>query len=327
MGEAVAIGIDVGGTKLVAAVLDAEGRVLERLRRQTPAGDAERLVDDLHGLIGDLVADRGGGLGGGLGGELPIGVGIAGLVTPTGTVRYGPNIDVHDLDLARLLAERTAQPALVLNDASAAALGEQRVGAARGHRDVVMLTLGTGVGGGVVVGGRLLTGANGFGGELGHLLVDDGGRPCPCGNHGCIEAYASGTAIGRRARQRLADEPVDSLLRDVQDVTGRDVTLAARDGDELAREVLLEAGEWLGVALAGMVNALDPEVVLLGGGAAAQTATWMLPAARDAMAARIIGHAWRSPPPVELAALGDDAGMVGAGLAAADLDVGEEDAQ
>jgi glucokinase len=322
VGEAVAIGIDIGGTKLVAAVLDGQGRVLERLRRQTPAGDAERLLEDLHGLIDDLGADREGGLGSGL----PVGIGIAGLVTPAGMVRYGPNIDVHDLDLARLLAERTSQPALVLNDASAAALGEQRVGAARGHRDVVMLTLGTGIGGGVVVGGRLLTGANGFGGELGHLLVDDGGRPCPCGNHGCIEAYASGTAIGRRARQRLADEPVDSLLREVEGITGRDVTLAARDGDELASEVLVEAGEWLGVALAGLVNALDPEVVLLGGGAAAQTATWILPAARDAMAERIIGHAWRSPPPVELAALGDDAGMVGAGLAAADLLLGEQDA-
>jgi glucokinase len=321
VGEAVAIGIDIGGTKLVAAVLDAEGRVLERLRRQTPAGDAEQLVDDLHGLIGDLDADRRGGPGAGL----PIGVGIAGLVTPSGMVRYGPNIDVHDLDLARLLAERSGRPSLVLNDASAAALGEQRVGAARGHRDVVMLTLGTGVGGGVVVGGHLLTGANGFGGELGHLLVDDGGRPCPCGNRGCVEAYASGTAIGRRAQQRLADEPVDSLLREVEEITGRDVTLAARDGDELAREVLVEAGEWLGVALAGLVNALDPEVVLVGGGAAAQTATWMLPAAREAMAERIIGHAWRSPPPVEPAALGDDAGMVGAGLAAADLVVGGED--
>ena len=318
MGEAVAIGIDIGGTKLVAAVLDAEGRVLDRLRRETPAGDAERLVDDLDGLISELGEHREGGL--------PVGVGIAGLVTPTGMVRYGPNINVHDLDLARRLTERSSQPAIVLNDASAAALGEQRVGAARGHRDVVMLTLGTGVGGGVVVGGRLLTGANGFGGELGHLLVDDGGRPCPCGNHGCIEAYASGTAIGRRARQRLTDEPVDSLLRDREEISGREVTLAARDGDELAREVLVEAGRWLGVALAGLVNVLDPEVVLLGGGAAAQTSTWMLPAARDAMAERIIGHAWRSPPPVEPAALGDDAGMVGAGLAAADLVAGEEHA-
>lgn len=314
MGEAVAIGIDVGGTKLVAAVIDGEGRVLERLRRETPAGDARRLVDDLRGLVADL------------GGDLPVGVGIAALVTPAGVVRYGPNIDVHDLDLARALSEGAAGPAVVLNDASAAALGEQRVGAARGHRDVVMLTLGTGVGGGVVVGGALLTGANGFGGELGHLVVDDGGRRCACGNRGCVEAYASGSAIGERARQRLADEPVDSLLRDAERPTGRDVTLAARDGDELAREVLVEAGQWLGVALAGLVNALDPEVVLLGGGAAAQTATWMLPAARTAMERRIIGHTWRPPPPLELAALGDDAGMVGAGLAAVDLTSAEEPA-
>lgn len=309
MGHAAAIGIDVGGTKLVAAVVDAQGRVLERMRRQTPARAPQDLVDEVHGLIADL------------GGELPIGIGIAGLVTPDGTVRYGPNIGVEDLDLAGALRACTSRAVVVVNDASAATFGEQRVGAARDHRDVVMLTLGTGVGGGVVVGGRLLTGAHGFGGELGHVIVEDGGRRCPCGNRGCIEAYAAGSAIGRRAAQRLADESGPSLLRGVDDLTGRAVTLAARDGDELARDVLVEAGRWLGVGLGGLVNALDPEVVLLGGGAAAQTATWLLPAAREAMAERIIGHAWRTPPRVELAALGDDAGMVGAALLAADEDV------
>ena len=306
VGEPVAIGIDVGGTKVVAATLDGDGRVLQRLRRETPVGDGRRLVDELEALLGEL------------GAAVPVGVGIAGLVTPAGLVRYGPNISVQDLDLAAALRQRTGQPVAVVNDASAAALGEQRVGAGRGHRDVVMLTLGTGVGGGVVVGGRLVTGANGFAGELGHVIVEDGGRPCPCGNRGCLEAYAAGSAIGRRAAQRLADERTPSLLREVDECTGKAVTLAARDGDELAREVLLEAGRWLGIAIAGLVNALDPEVVLLGGGAAAETATWLLPEARETMAARIIGHDWREPPALELAALGDDAGMVGAGLLAAD---------
>ena len=306
MPEPVAIGIDVGGTKLVAATLAADGRVLERLRRDTPARDADRLVADLGGLIAEL------------GPGLPVGIGIAGLVTPEGVVRYGPNISVRDLDLAGALRAEGATHAVVVNDASAAALGEQRAGAARGHADVVLLTLGTGIGGGVVVGGTLLVGAMGFAGELGHVVVEDAGRRCPCGNQGCIEAYASGTAIGRRAQERLARESTDSRLRAVEELTGRAVTTAARDGDRLAREVLVEAGRWLGVAMVSLTNALDPEVILLGGGAAAETATWMVPAARETLEHRIIGSGWRRPPDIELTALGDDAGMVGAGLLAAD---------
>lgn len=305
MDQPVAIGIDVGGTKLVAATLTAQGRILERVRRATPAGDANELVDALRALLADL------------GGTLPVGVGIAGLVTPAGLVRYGPNIGVRDLDLAAGLATGRDQPVVVVNDGSAAALGEQRAGAGTGRDDVVLLTLGTGVGGGVVVGGRLLVGAQGFGGELGHVIVEDGGRPCPCGNLGCLEAYAAGTALGRRAAGRLEAESRDSLLRGEGAPTGKAVAVAAGEGDALAREVIEEAGRWLGIALGGLVNALDPEVVLLGGGAAAETAPWLLPEARAAMGERIIGRDWRTPPPIELAGLGDDAGMVGAGLLAA----------
>jgi glucokinase len=304
--EPVAIGIDVGGTKLVAATLADDGTVLQRLRRQTPASDPARLVGDIAALTKEL------------GPGLPVGVGIAGLVTPQGIVRYGPNISVRDLDLAGALGASTSSPVVVVNDASAAALGEQRTGAGRGHTDLVMVTLGTGIGGGVVVGGRLLGGAMGFAGELGHVVVEDAGRRCPCGNRGCVEAYAAGSAIGRRAQERLASETRPSLLRDVQDLTGKAVTLAARDGDELAHEILVDAGRWLGVALVTLVNALDPEIILLGGGAAAETATWMVPAAQETLGARIIGSGWRTPPRIELAALGDDAGMVGAGLLAAD---------
>lgn len=306
MPEPVAIGIDVGGTKLVAATLAADGRVLQRLRRETPARDADRLVVDLAALTWEL------------GPGLPVGVGIAGLVTPEGVVRYGPNISARDLDLAGALRAAASSPVVVVNDASAATLGEQRAGAARGHADVVMLTLGTGIGGGVVVGGRLLVGANGFAGELGHVVVEDAGRSCPCGNRGCIEAYAAGTAIGRRAEQLLADGARPSRLREVDALSGKQVTLAARDGDELALEILVDAGRWLGVAMVSLVNALDPEIVLLGGGAAAETASWVLPAAQETVGARIIGSDWRRPPRIELAALGDDAGMVGAGLLAAD---------
>jgi glucokinase len=306
LSEPVAIGIDVGGTKLVAATVAADGRVLERLRRQTPANDEEELVSSLRGLVRQL------------GPALPVGVGIAGLVSADGVVHYGPNIAVRDLDLAGALAPATDAEVAVVNDASAAALGEQRVGAAQAHEDVVMLTLGTGVGGGLVLGGELRVGVNGFAGELGHIIVEEGGRSCPCGNRGCVEAYAAGTAIGLTARERLVDRSVESRLREVGDLTGKDVTRAALAGDAFAQQVLSDAGAWLGVAIASLTNVFDPELVLLGGGAAVETSRWVVPAAEQALARRIIGSGWRIPPPIELAALGDDAGMVGAALLAAE---------
>lgn len=306
--EAVAIGIDIGGTKLVAATIDGGGSVLERRRRETPANDEDLLVSTITSLIVEL------------GAHLPVGVGIAGLVAPDGTYRYGPNLAVRDLPLQARLDEVTSATVAVTNDASAAALGEQRVGAGRGHRDTVLFTLGTGVGGGIVVDGELVVGSQGFGGELGHVIVLEDGRPCPCGNRGCVEAYTSGTSIGIIARERLAEGPDQTSLRDLPYVGGRAVTQAAQDGDRFAQHLLAEAGGWLGVAAASVVNALDPGIVLVGGGAARPAATWLLPSARAALADRLVGSGWRTPPPLELAALGDDAGMVGAGLFAAERD-------
>lgn len=302
-----AIGIDVGGTKLVAASVAADGSVLERRRRRTPASAAGSLVAALVELVAEL------------GPSLPVGIGIAGLVTPDGTVRYGPNIGIRDLALADELAGHVPGGIAIVNDATAAAVGEQRAGAARGRAHVVLLTLGTGVGGGLVLDGRPVLGRQGFAGELGHIVVLEGGRPCPCGNLGCIEAYASGTAIGLLARERLVDLSVDSCLRDhTAELTGREVSDAAAEGDAFAQRVLTDVGHWLGVAAASLVNALDPEVILLGGGAAAATAPWVVPAAEASMASRLVGAPWREPPPVALAALGDDAGMVGAALHALD---------
>lgn len=302
-----ALGVDVGGTKLVASTVTADGEVLDRRRAETPARDADELVTTLRALITDLAGDG-----------LPVGIGIAGMVDPQGKVRYGPNIGVRDLPLADLLRDAAGGEVTVTNDANAAALGEQRVGAAKGRDDVLLFTLGTGVGGGVVLGGQLMDGAHGFGGEVGHLIVEEGGRLCPCGNHGCIEAYASGTAIGLAARARLVDQDVDSVLRDDPTLTGRSVSDAAQAGDALAESVLVEVGRWLGVAAAGLVNVLDPEVILVGGGAAVSTAPWVLPAAEAALAERILGRQLRPMPPFELTALGDDAGMIGAAMLALD---------
>lgn len=306
MGEPCAIGIDIGGTKLVAATVTVDGEVLDRRRRRTPASDAELLVRTVRELIAEL------------GDHLPVGIGIAGLVTEDGEVRYGPNIAVRDLPLAARVADATAGEVRVLNDASAAVLGEQRAGAGRGCRDVALFTLGTGVGGGLIVDGRLVVGRHGMAGELGHVVVREGGRPCPCGNLGCIEAYASGSAIGTIARERLVDPTVVSSLREVDEPTGRSVATAAQDGDVFAQQVLVEVGTWLGVAAANVVNALDPELILVGGGAASSNAPWLLPAAAESLAHHLIGSPWRQAPPIELTALGDDAGMVGAALHAAE---------
>lgn len=303
-----ALGIDVGGTKLVAATVASDGTVIERRRRRTPARDADELVATLDQLIGELAGDG-----------LPVGIGIAGMVDPSGRVRYGPNIGIRDLPLADLLRSSAGGEVTIVNDANAAVLGEQRVGAAAGFRDVLLFTLGTGVGGGVMIDGELREGAHGFGGEIGHLIVEDGGRPCPCGNRGCIEAYASGTAIGLAARDRLVDQRHTSALRDDHELSGRTVTDAATAGDALAQSVLVDVGRWLGVAAAGLVNVLDPQVILVGGGAGRPTAPWVLPAASAALAERILGGSQVRPvPPFELTALGDDAGMVGAALLAID---------
>lgn len=305
----VCVGIDVGGTKFVAGALAADGTVLERRRVATPRRDADALLDQLVDLASDL------------GPGLPVGVGIAGIVDRTGTIRYGPNLGVTDLPLAALLGERLGVRVAVRNDASVALLGEQRAGAGAGVDDVVMLTLGTGVGGGVMLGGRLVEGAHGLGGELGHVIVHDGGRLCPCGNAGCLEAYASGTAIAARAHDRLATGAVASVLLDgeLDELDGKRVTAAALGGDAFAREVLEEVGHWLGVGIASLVNAFDPELVIVGGGAGTHAADLVLPTARRVAAERTMGAAHRPPARIELAALGDDAGMVGAGLLARDL--------
>jgi glucokinase len=302
-----AVGIDVGGTKLVGAAVAEDGTIVARARRVSPVGDPDALVE----VIATLAEELGAGS--------PVGIGVAGIVDRGGVLVYAPNLDVVDVPLGPALHERLGRRPVVLNDASAAVVAESRLGAAAGARDVVLLTLGTGIGGGLVVDGSVVEGANGFAAELGHVIVEEGGRRCPCGNLGCLEAYASGTAIGLLAQERLA-AGATTALADAETIDGKAVSAAAQAGDEVARQVLAEVGHWLGVGLAGLVNALDPEVVVIGGGAASHTAGSVLPAATASMSPRIIGAPPRRPPPIVLAQLGDDAGMLGAALVAVERD-------
>lgn len=308
MSRAVAIGVDVGGTKLIAATVAEDGTILERRRQSTPAGDGDQVLRTVLEIVAALDDSE----------QLPVGIGIAAIVDPEGVVRYGPNIGVRDYPLTSRIRASTGRHAVVKNDATVAAFGEARAGAGRGAASLIMLTLGTGVGGGIVVDGGIVEGRRGFAGELGHVIVSEGGRRCPCGNRGCVEAYASGSAIGLMAREGLVDREVASTLREVVQLDGKAVTTAAQAGDAFAREVLEEAGMWLGVAMASLANILDPEVILVGGGAAIQAGDFVIPAARTAMGERLLGARHREAPDIVPATLSDDAGMIGAALLAAE---------
>lgn len=302
--EAVAVGVDMGGTKLLVAAVGSDGTILARERMTSPRGDPDDLVARVTAAVTRL------------GPGLPVGVGVAGIVSRDGVVRYGPNINFRDLDLQGRLRRNLEVPVIVRNDATVALFAELHAGAARGTRDVVMLTLGTGVGGGIVAEGRLVEGTNGMAGELGHLTVDDGGRRCGCGGRGHLEAYASGSAIGLRAQQLLNETDEASSLRAIDLVDGEAVASAAANGDELALRVLREGGYWLGVGLVSICNALDPETVIIGGGASASAARFLVPEAVEILAERILGAGHRPVPPVVSAELGDDAGTIGSALLA-----------
>lgn len=309
--RAVAIGVDIGGTRLRAAVVDAAGQVVAREASGRPDTDDP---DHFRSLLLDELERLAAALGPGL----PIGIGVAALVGRDGRLVAAPNLPAAGLDLCRLTTDRVGVPVSVANDATVACLAEARVGAARGVDDVVLVTIGTGVGGGAMIDGRVLRGAGGLAAEFGHLVVDEGGRPCPCGARGCVEAYASGRAIAARATQLLAEGEGPSSLEEHDRIDGLAVSRAADDGDGLARRVIEEAGHWLGVGLASLVNALDPAVLLVGGGAGQALAGRLIPAARPVLERHVVGTPARTLPALQPAGLGDDAGVVGAAMLALD---------
>lgn len=310
MNRSIAVGVDVGGTHLRAGMIGPEGHIDAVVRQRSEVDDAAMLVRSVLGALEELGAGRGH--------DLPVGLGMAGLVDRDGRLRYGPNVGLRDAPLARLLrdglqdGDRTVR---VVNDGAAAVVGEHRAGAGRGHDDVVMFTLGTGVGGGAIVDGRLLEGAHGFASELGHLVIAEGGRDAPSGIRGTVEAYASGAAIAQEAQEAVAAGIVGAHATDA-----RGVVAAAAAGEPWAAEALERVGVRLGVAVASVVSVLDPSIVIIGGGAGDAAADRLLPPASAAFAAHLMGAHHRPLPPLVAAQLGDDAGMIGAGLLAADID-------
>jgi glucokinase len=271
-----AIGVDVGGTKIAAAVVSAEGEVLNEVRYPTQAVPPNRLVGTIAGAIMEV---RDGFEVGG------VCLAVPGLIMASvNTVIFSPNLhEIENIRLDEEIGGTTGMRVTVENDANAAAWGEFRYGAGKDVEHQVFITLGTGVGGGVITHGVLLRGAQGAGGELGHVTLDPEGPLCGCGNHGCLEALASGTAIQRRAREFANARPGSALgrLAIQRQVLGEDVTRLAEEGDEAAVSVLEETGRWLGIGVAGFVNMFNPEVVAVGGGASRAGEFILGPARRE----------------------------------------------
>ena len=249
-----------------------------------------------------------------------IGLGAPGLVDRSGTLRYGPNLPgVVDVALADVLRAGLNLPATVDNDATCAAWGEHERGAATGHNHSITITLGTGIGAGITVKGELLRGANGFAGEPGHMVVDPSGPLCPCGRRGCWERYASGSGLGRLGREAahagFAQRVVELAGGDAEDVRGEHVTTAAAEGDEQAIEVFAQFAWWVALGIANLVNVLDSEIIVLGGGLA-QAGELLMKPTRAAYHELVLAADHRPVVPIVIAQLGEQAGAIGAALLA-----------
>jgi glucokinase len=305
---AVVVGVDVGGSKVLALVVDEQGRVVREARRTTPG----RAVDPV--LVEETLTDA--VLGAAAGEPLAaVGIAAAGFVDREGErVLFAPHLPWRGESVRAALATRWGTTVVLDNDANCAARAEAAYGAARGAASVVMVTLGTGIGGAFVLDGDVLRGRNGMAGEFGHMQLVPGGHACECGGHGCWEQYASGHALVRYAREGMAHRPTvlaDLCLGDPTRLTGPMVSAAAADGDLVAHDAFAEVGDWLGVGLANLVAALDPDVVLVGGGVSA-AGDRLLDPARVALERTLVGRGHREVPPVLEARLGPHAGAVGA---------------
>lgn len=289
---------------MLAALVDDEGRI----QAQVSAGtDADAGTGTLIRALQDLIDQTGGT-------PDAVGVGVAAYVEyPSGRVMFAPNLNYEDPEIGRAVSEKFGIPVVVENDANAAAWGEHMYGAGKGINDMLMLTVGTGIGGGIIAGGQLYRGSIGVAGEFGHMTIVDGGPVCACGQRGCLEALAAGTAIARMAQEGIGGAGDSILLEltggDASRITGALVTEAAKAFDDYAMGILDRAGRWIGVGLASLTNAFDPELFLIGGGAA-EAGEFLLEPARLELRNRLAGR--REPPEVKTGILGNDAGVIGA---------------
>ena len=307
------LGIDLGGTNVAAAVVDGEGTILGKVSLPTPRTGAEAVADQMAAAARAAVEQAGITL------EQveSVGIGSPGTIEPAeGLIKFWSNLDFENVPLTALMAERLNKPIYLENDANAAALGEYAAGAGKGSQSMVAITLGTGVGGGAVLGGKLYTGFNYAGMEVGHFVIEHNGRPCTCGRKGCFEAYCSATALIKRTREVMEENPGSLLWQlagSLDKVNGRTPFDAAAQGDAAAGKVIDEYVDYLGCGVASLVNIFQPEVFCIGGGPSAQGETLMAPVRyilnREDYARNSV-HRTR----LVRAALGNDAGIIGAAL-------------
>ncbi|OLT13165.1 glucokinase [Pseudonocardia sp. CNS-139] len=304
-----AIGLDIGGTKIAGAVVDDLGTVVDELVEPTPEeSDAESVTAVLLSLIERFRARHD---------VVTIGVGAAGIVEwPVGRMLWAPNNAYRDWPVREQLEKVTNLPVRVDNDANVAALAEARLG--EPYPNMVLVTVGTGIGGGLVLDGQIYRGPTGLGAELGHIILNPDGPVCGCGNHGCFEAYASGTALNRMGREAAADEPdglIARLGREQGEVTGHTVVRAVELGDEVASALFARLGRWLGVGIASLANIFEVDAVVVGGGLV-ETGELLLAPARIAAKEFAYAPSARGVAPIVPATFGGDAGKIGAALLA-----------
>jgi glucokinase len=302
------IGVDVGGTKIAAGVVDENGAILARTRVPTPA-DPQWAVGAIADAVTELRRDH----------EITaVGVGAPGYIDRArATVIMAPNIAWENEPLKARIEDLVHLPTVIENDANAAAWGEFRFGAAASHQDMIMVTVGTGIGGGIVIEGRMHRGSFGVAGEIGHLNMVPDGLPCGCGSKGCWEQYGSGRALRRYGREHAAADPVrGKRLLELNEgvaetITGSQITQAANEGDPLALDVYDELADWLGRGLADLASLFDPGVFVLGGGVSDSGRLLLDPVAK-AFEKYLIGGVHRPRAEVVLATIGSAAGIIGA---------------
>jgi glucokinase len=304
-----AIGLDIGGTKIAGAVVDEHGTVVAEHVEPTPAeSSGEAVTEVLLSMIDRFRVDHD---------VVTIGVGAAGIVEwPAGVMLWAPNNAYRDWPVREQLEKATTLPVVVDNDANVAALAEAHLG--EPYPNMVLITVGTGIGGGLVLDGQIYRGPTGLGAELGHIILNPDGPRCGCGNHGCFEAYASGTALTRMAREAAADDPEGLIARlgaEDGEVTGHTVVRAVQQGDETAKAVFAGLGRWLGVGIASLANIFEVNAVVVGGGLV-ETGELLLAPARTAAREYAYAPTARGIAPILPATFGADAGKIGAALLA-----------
>lgn len=309
-----AIGVDVGGTRIAAGLVERKGRLLKETKGLTPKNGPFAIVDAIVDLAEEVQA-----------GIMPSEVAGIGIGLPAQidflrqSVEFCTNLPLAGVDVRALVMSRTKQEVTIDNDSNLAALGEYRYGAGKGSRDFLMITLGTGVGGGLFLDGEPYRGSRGLGGEIGHMVVDLNGPPCPCGGNGHIESFLGRAAIAARGRELARGLEGAAILAQaggaVDDITADDVVKAALAGDDAARRLLLEAGDILGRALVGIVNLLNPRLIAVGGGTG-EAADFLVERAASVIDAEAL--AGRRDVRVVQAELGNDAGVLGAAALAFD---------